>query len=31
MVLAVEEYERLTVRLDTQGKTAGQATEAARK
>ena len=31
MVIAVEEYERLTVRLGSQGKTAGQATEATRK
>jgi prevent-host-death family protein len=31
MVIAVEEYERLTVRLGSQGKAAGQATEATRK
>ena len=31
MVIAVEEYERLTVRPDSQAKTAGQAKEAARK
>ena len=31
MAVAVEEYERLTVRLDAAGEPAGQATEAAGK
>ncbi len=31
MVIAVEEYERLTVRPDASGKTVGQRTEAIRK
>jgi prevent-host-death family protein len=31
MVIAVEEYERLTVRPDAAGKTVGQVTEATKK
>jgi prevent-host-death family protein len=31
MVIAVEEYERLTIRPDPPGKTVGQRTEAIRK